>query len=795
MPKVKTTTPRIPIKWKLYSIGLIIILTFSIILYFFVLPLLKKDKIYEREQKLAAVVESAISLMQYYENGIRKNAYLKDPSLPATRTEAQKRVIRTVRQIRYDRTDHIFVLDGDANMVLHPLKPDLEGKNMSGVQSPNGGKPFLEMARRSQTDTKTFVRYHWLSKWSQSVHEPQTTYAQYFYPWDWVVCSSVYTQDIVDSVRESAFRASIYFSIGIIATIALIIALSRIIVQPVYRLSKKAEEIVHTFDSKELEAVDIKNNDEIGDLAENFNTMTLRLSESIGFLKNEIVERKKIENALRISEEKYRNVIENANDAIFIAQDGVIKFPNPTTIEMTGYSAQELASMPFTEIIHPGHKNMVLERYTARLAGKSAPNTYTFKIVNRDASTVWVQINSVLVEWEGKPAALNFIRDINEQKRLESKLIQAQKMESLGTLAGGIAHDFNNILMGIQGNVSLLLSDRDKGDLNLEKLESIEQYVNNASELTRQLLGLAKGGNYELEPTDLNELIDRSSKMFGRTKKEILIITDLQDDLWTAEVDRGQIEQAILNIFVNAWQAMPEGGELCISTQNTTFSKADLWASQQTPGKYVKISIVDTGTGMSQETKERIFDPFFSTKDKSRGTGLGLASAYGIIESHRGIINVDSDLGKGSTFTILLPASDKKPVVQEISNNTLQKGNEMILLVDDEEMIIDIGEQMLTRLGYSTVSAKSGKAAIEILKKDKDTIDLVILDMIMPNMSGSETYDMLKKINPGIKVILSSGYSESGQAAAMLEKGCNGFIQKPFSLNQFSEKIRQVLDS
>jgi len=495
------------------------------------------------------------------------------------------------------------------------------------------------------------------------------------------------------------------------------------------------------------------------------------------------------------SEEKYSLLVENANDAIFIAQDEVVKFPNPKTEAMLGYCAEELAKIPFLDLIHPEDRDMVLDRHNRRLKGEEPASTYSFRIINRAGEQLWVQLNTVLISWEGRPATLNLLRDITQQKRLEAQLLQAQRMEAIGTVAGGIAHDFNNLLMGIQGNASLMLIDADSSHPHYERLKNIEQAVQSGSDLTKQLLGFARGGKYEVRPADLNKLTKRSSDVFGRTKKEITIHTRYQEGIWPAEVDRGQIEQVLLNLYVNAWQAMPAGGELYLETENVTLDEDYVKPLSVEPGRYVKISIADTGVGMDEATQQRIFEPFFTTKEMGRGTGLGLASVYGIIKNHGGIINVHSEKGKGTTFTIYMPASGKKVVEEEKVAGKVLKGTETVLLVDDEDMIIDVGREILKAVGYKVLVARSGKEGIEICEKNKDKIDLVILDMIMPVMGGGETYDRMKENNPDIKVLLSSGYSISGQASEILERGCNGFIQKPFNMEELSREIRKILDS
>lgn len=506
-----------------------------------------------------------------------------------------------------------------------------------------------------------------------------------------------------------------------------------------------------------------------------------------------VIEVRRAEEARRDSEEKYRHLVENANDAIFIVQDMHIKFHNQKMEELTGYTPQELAELPFMDLVHSEDRDRVPGSYPRGIKGEETAGTYSLRLINKVGEELLGQVSTVSTTWEGKPAALAFFRDLTQQKKLEDQLRQAQKMESIGTLAGGVAHDFNNLLMGIQGNASLMLFDMDSRHPYYEKLKNIEQYVQSGANLVQQLLGFARVGKYKVTSTDLNEMIKKSSQLFERTTKEVKIYRKYQRDIWTVTADRSQIEQVLLNLYVNAWQAMPGGGNIYLEAANVTLDESQNRPFQAEPGDYVKISVTDTGEGMDAATKARVFEPFFTTKAMGRGTGLGLASAYGIIKNHGGMIHVDSEKNKGTTFTIYLPASKKKVLKEKRLVEDLLRGKETILLVDDEDMIIDVGTQLLERIGYKVLSAKNGKEALEIYREKQDKIDMVILDIMMPGMDGGETYDRLKEINPDIKVFLSSGYSLNGRAKAILKRGCNDFIQKPFNIKQLSQKIRKVL--
>jgi two-component system, cell cycle sensor histidine kinase and response regulator CckA len=503
----------------------------------------------------------------------------------------------------------------------------------------------------------------------------------------------------------------------------------------------------------------------------------------------DITERKRTEEALHLTQLS----VDNAADAfIWVMSDARIANANKQACRSLGYSREELLSMKLMDIDpHLGAESWLEEWQQLKTTGKR-----NFETVNRrkDGSTFPVEVSWNFIDVQGKELSFAFIHDISERRRLERQLLQAQKMEAIGTLAGGIAHDFNNLLMGIQGNASLMQLTIPSSDPNHEKLLSIQQLVQNSSELTHRLLGFARGGKYNAKPADIIELVRNSAELFGRTKKEISLHQNYQNVACIAEVDRVQIEQVLLNIFVNAWQAMPSGGNIFISVSRTLLDIDSARSFNIKDGHYIKISIQDTGIGMDKTTMSRIFEPFFTTKEMGHGVGLGLASVYGIIRNHKGVIEVESEIGHGTSFNIYLPASDKKIVEEKEIEEDIIKGSETLLLVDDEQAIIEVTQDILKMLGYNVLTAKDGQEAINIYRHHKDEIALVIMDMIMPQMGGSECFDRLKEINPSIKVILSSGYSMTDQAQSIMQKGCCDFIQKPFGIKKLSRKIRESLD-
>ncbi|MGD2001066.1 MAG: response regulator [Desulfobacterales bacterium] len=523
----------------------------------------------------------------------------------------------------------------------------------------------------------------------------------------------------------------------------------------------------------------------------------------VSHVRQDINKRRLAFEKMREQDEKYRLIIENIDEGFFeLDLEGRFSFVSDPACEILGYGPAELIGTKLSSSSSSG--NAAIDRILERVfrTGESSRATELL-VVRKDDSEATLELSVYpLRNTEGQPIGCRgMVRDVSERienekqkAKLEKQLIQAQKMEAIGNLAGGIAHDFNNILMGMQGNASLMLMTLDSHHPHYQKVKAIERYVESGAALTRQLLGFARGGKYEVKITKLDELVRRTARMFGRTKKEIRLHTGGLKEVRSVEVDQSQIEQVLLNILVNAWHAMPGGGEIFLTLANVDIDTTVVRPYRIEPGPYVCVSITDTGIGMDEATQQRIFEPFFTTKEMGRGTGLGLASAYGIIKNHGGFIEADSAPGEGATFRIYLPASGKAVVEEEEGATELLKGDETVLLVDDEQVIIEVGQEILKALGYNVLVATSGDEALQIFRRKKDTIALVILDMVMPQLSGGETFDQLKTIKPDVRVLLCSGYSFSGQAAEILDRGCSGFIQKPFKLKELSAKMREILD-
>jgi PAS domain S-box-containing protein len=526
-----------------------------------------------------------------------------------------------------------------------------------------------------------------------------------------------------------------------------------------------------------------------------------------------ITEKKQMCARLEASERQYEYMVNNSPDLIFtLDEEGCFTFVNRQFEQVLGFSRQELIGTAFEQLIHRGDLPKVscltrLEpngsglnngqdmnfRFKKARARQSRFNPYeSFAFMELKATPIHLPASDDRDEINGVYAVA---RDVTERVSLEDQLRQSQKMEAIGTLAGGIAHDFNNILMGIQGYASLVKSGFDRDSDEYKRLANIDEYVFNGAEMAKQLLGFAQKTTQETSLINLNYLLKMSAKMFGRTKKDILIEQYLDKGLWGAIVDEGQIKQVLMNLFVNAWQAMPDGGRIVLRSENIVVDESQTdELGLENAGPYVRISVSDTGVGIEDEVAIRIFDPFFTTKERGKGTGLGLATAYGIINSHKGTFRVDSKLGEGSCFMFFLPAVPTKveAVKATEEKKRIFNGKESILLVDDEKGVIDVCSEMMTGLGYTVTSVSSGVEALEVLESKKIRIDLVVLDMVMPKMNGRETFERIRKIDPDMKVLVSSGYSREEEIETMMEKGCNEYILKPFDVAALSEKLNAV---
>jgi PAS domain S-box-containing protein len=575
---------------------------------------------------------------------------------------------------------------------------------------------------------------------------------------------------------------------------------------------RKIDELVAAGDKGSLKNIKLSTRDarlikSNGDLVPMESRMSMCFAEDDSFLgmmgiNRDITERKKIEQRLRSSEKLFRKIFDTSPEA-----NSVMDFETNTYIDVnqgfvsqTGWSPEELIGKTPNQLglwANPEAEVKLREELTKT----NIVRNYEAEFRAKNGSAISALISITFFNLGGQSLILSVTREIESLKQaqaqkaeVERQLYQSQKLDSLGTLAGGIAHDFNNILMGVQGSASLIEQDVQDPVLTIQHVRGIEKLVQHAADLTSQLLGLGQGGKYQVVAVDINELLDEQLRLFSRTHKGISVRVDFGGKLPSIEADSGQIKQVLLNLFLNAWESMTDNKSLIVKTQAVQLTPEEASRKQVKPGQYVKTIVQDHGTGMDEETVKKIFDPFFTTKEVGKNTGMGLASAYGIIKNHKGFISVSSKLSEGTSFEFYLPASISKPKKTSTPSNSAQQGSESVLVVDDEEAVLYVTSKMLERSGYHVFTATGGEEAITMFCENP-SIELVVLDMIMPGMDGVETFDKLKEVSPDLKVILSSGFSTSDQAAEMFADRCDGFLQKPYRIADLTSTIREVLDS
>ena len=518
----------------------------------------------------------------------------------------------------------------------------------------------------------------------------------------------------------------------------------------------------------------------------------------------DISERKQALETLRESEEKFKAIASSANDAIILQDsEGLITYWNPAAETLFGYTSEEMIGKDPHHVLMPEkyreQYQIGFQQFLKTGTGAAVGKAVELTAIHKTGMEFPIEISVAPVDMQGSYWATAIIKDITERKQLQQQLQQSQKMESVGRLAGGVAHDFNNLLTSITGNVALAMMDISSGDPLLDTLGEINQAAESATNLTRQLLAFSRKQIIKPKVIDLHELIGNMHKMLKRLIGEDIDLQTLRaEKLECIKADPGQMEQILVNLAVNARDAMPNGGKLTIEIADTILDEAfhknhpDI-----VPGEYVVLAVSDNGEGMSEETKRRVFDPFYTTKAMGEGTGLGLAMVYGIVKQHDGHILVDSQLGKGTTFKVYFPRVEEPGEIMSPKRRTadLPEGTETVLVVEDEPMVRNIAIRILKRQGYKVRHADSGGNALSLVRNENLTLDLLMTDIVMPHMNGRELAEELKAVSPELKILFTSGYTEDVIAHhGVLDEGLD-FIAKPYSPQDLAKKVREVLDS
>lgn len=507
-----------------------------------------------------------------------------------------------------------------------------------------------------------------------------------------------------------------------------------------------------------------------------------------------VTERKKAEDALRETEAKYSVLVERAKDGVLIVQREECAFVNKAFSMMLGYEISEILGRSILDFVEPEDREPLRNYQLSYLQGENSPGIFETKMRDKAGKRKEVEISTGFIQYRGKPASINIVRDITERNRSKEELQRAQKLESLGVLAGGIAHDFNNLLTAIIGNLSLIDFQLESDEDTTPALKEVERAAHQARGLTQQLLTFSKGGSPIKKVTTVAKIIKNTVNL-ALSGSMVKCDLSIPDNLWWTEIDEGQIGQVINNIIINAIQSMSGGGVIKVAIENSFVQGQN--GIPIKAGKYIKIIISDRGIGIPKEQLLKIFDPYFSTK--AQGTGLGLAISYSIIKKHEGYIAVESETGRGTTFSIYLPCTEKEVyTVRDIVNDLPAQGRGKILFMDDQKMIRDMAAQMLHKIGYEVKLTGDGQEAIEQYRMALQSgrpFDAVILDLTVPGgMGGKETLQKLRELNGGIKAIVSSGYFNDPIMANFKEYGFYGVVAKPYNLVELSNILQQVIN-
>jgi PAS domain S-box-containing protein len=513
-------------------------------------------------------------------------------------------------------------------------------------------------------------------------------------------------------------------------------------------------------------------------------------------------QRRQAEAALRASEERFRALVENSSDALLLIDaEGRVTYISPSSSRHLGWGSDEMLGQSIFDFLHPDDRDAMSVKLAEVLRSPGKPVTQDIRLQHADGS--WRAIESIAVNRLSDPSVEAIVvnaRDITDRRKLEEQLRHAQKMEAVGQLAGGIAHDFNNLLTAILGYCNLMRDDLPAEDPLRADLDEIHTAGERAASLTRQLLAFSRRQMLQPQVVDMNSVVQQLEKLLRRLISEnVELVTALARDLLSVRVDPASIEQILVNLTVNARDAMPHGGRLTIETSNVdldeTFAIAHV---PMKPARYVMLAVGDTGEGMDADTQARVFEPFFTTKEQGKGSGLGLATVYGMVKQSGGYIWVYSEPGHGTVFKVYFPPAEQRARTNDQDNAGRRSGDAMhgwetVLLVEDEDAVRALGREVLRRHGYVVLEARHGVDALRMAERHPDDIHLMITDLVMPHMGGRDLVERLAAVRPKMKVLFMSGYTDHALMHRDLTPG-TAFLQKPFTPEAFVRKVRSVLD-
>lgn len=697
-------------------------------------------------------------------------------------------IVAELRSIYYQQQDlqiYPFIIDSKGEIVMHPLLP--VGDKM--IQQDSVAKELINKEKGSVTKN-----YNGVEKWYE--------YKRYAH-WGWTI---VYAVPLDIKYLDAHLFIDTLIKIMAACTILVLVLFTIILTRftkPIVKLTQAASQIAQGDLEKEI-TVDGK--DEIGTLANSFRDMRNAIRQQITELNHEIDERKQAEIKLQRNEENLRTTLNSIGDAVIATDiEGDIVQMNPVAAQLTGWSIEKSIGKPLKEVFHilHGRTRKLVESPVEKVleTGRIVDIANHALLISKDGTEYQIADSGAPIRTDtGETIGVVLVfRDVTQEYAIQKQLQQSQKMDAIGQLAGGIAHDFNNMLAGIVGATDLLkqyLVDDTKAK-NLH--EMILSSADRASSLTQKLLTFARKEHTDNSLIDMHKTINETLSLLKNTiDRRIVLEVKLLATEKHVIGDSSQLQNAILNIGINASHAMPEGGKIIITTRSLMIDLVYCNASafQLTPGHYIEIEIRDSGCGISPEILPHIFEPFYTTKGPGKGTGLGLSATFGTIQHHHGAISVYSELGSGTSFHLLLPLANNEKTKQ-FSESAEQPilGKGRILVVDDEEVMRRTAQMYLEELGYDVILSENGKQAVEVFKHSPKSYDLVILDMIMPEMNGRDCFAALRAINPEVRVILSSGFSREKDVAQMKADGLKDYIRKPYRSVTLSQVVSKVITS
>lgn len=720
-----------------FPAGITILLSF-LSAFYLAIPFLESQLINAKKEMIRELTNSSWSIINEYNESV----LCGELSLEEAKTNAK----RQIEKIRYgpENKDYFWINDMHPRMIMHPYRKDLNDQDVTDFTDPQGKHLFVAFVETVRTSGAGFVDYHWQHHDDESRIVPKLSYVRAFTPWGWIIGTGIYINDVNERIAEVTNKATTIF----VHFFILIALLTFVIIFQGQRAEKKS---------------------------------------------------KRIAQSLERSEREYRSLFDDSYDAIYSRSlSGKILMANKAFADLFQYSLDELKGLPVNELY--GEQQARIE-FEDELREKGALREYPLDLKRKDGTVIDALVTVRLRKGHEseEDSVIGIIRDITESKRLEQQLFQAQKMEAIGRLAGGIAHDFNNLLTVIIGFSELqqmkLRPEDPLYEGNLQVLRTAE----NASELTRQLLVYSRHHVVTKKILNINETLDKMEKMLRRMiREEIELIITKDDDLWLIEHDPVQVEQVIMNLVVNASDAMPKGGRIVIRTSNYRLDEDSTLHETDLPeGDYIILSVTDSGIGISKSVQEKIFEPFFSTKSPDEGTGLGLSTVYGILKRAKGDVLVSSSENEGTTFTILIPRTvSREPVTSEADESKRKlDGTETILVVEDDENIRKFVVRTLQIYGYKTIAAEDGEEALDLYLALDEPVDLILSDVIMPKMNGVDLVRQLRQQEPSLKTLFISGYSNDLLELEAIDELEIDILQKPFGPQKLLRKIREILDS